>query len=165
LSQHHQQAVLNLAHIEKKRIRDILLPWKEVNFVRFTDTMEDVVPVILASGHTRLPVIRDSLVEGILHTKELLAFREAGNKDWRSIIRPSLSVSPQDSVLNTLRMMQTKRNHMAIVVDQGGEPLGAVTMEDISEEIWGDIYDEDDDGRIRRLLANRVKDKITPPRI
>jgi putative hemolysin len=163
LSQHHQQAVLNLAHIERKRIRDILLPWKEVNVVRSSDTMDDVVPMIFASGHTRLPVVRDSVVEGILHTKELLAYRDAGNKDWQTIIRPSLGVSPQDSVLSTLRMMQAKRNHMAIVTDVRGEPLGIVTMEDISEEIWGDIYDEDDDSRIRRIFADRVKHKIQPP--
>ncbi len=164
LSQHHQQAVLNLAHIERKKVRDILLPWREVVSVRCTDTMEDVVPVILTSGHTRLPVVRDSLVEGMLHTKEFLTYREAGNRDWQAIIRPSLHVSPQDSILSTLRMMQAKRNHMAIVSAASGEPLGIVTLEDISEEIWGEIYDEDDDSRIRRIFADRVKHKIKPPR-
>ncbi|MEN9724381.1 MAG: hypothetical protein RJB38_2367 [Pseudomonadota bacterium] len=164
LSQHHQQAVMNLAHIERKRIRDILLPWKDVNFVRSTDSMEDLVPMIFASGHTRLPVVRESTVEGILHTKELLAYRDTGNKDWQTIIRPALNVSLQDSVLSTLRIMQAKRNHMAIVMDVRGEPLGLVTMEDISEEIWGDIFDEDDDSRIRKIFADRVKHKLQPPK-
>jgi putative hemolysin len=163
LPQHHQEAVLNLAHIERRRIKDIFVPWKDVNFIRSTDTMEDVVPVIFASGHTRLPVTDNGSVAGILHTKEFLAFRETGSNDWMSIIRPSLTIQLTDSVLAILRLMQSKRNHMAIVVSPTGERLGIVTLEDISEEIWGDIFDEDDDSRIRKIFANRVKVKIRPP--
>ncbi len=165
LPQHHQQAVLNLAHIERRKIKDIFVQWKEVNFVRSTDSVEDVVPVIFASGHTRLPVTNDGNVEGILHTKEFLAFRETGNRDWKSIIRPTIKVLPTDSVLSTLRLMQSKRNHMAIVVATTGERLGMVTMEDISEEIWGDIFDEDDDSIIRKVFADRVKTKMQPPEL
>jgi putative hemolysin len=163
LPQHHQQAVLNLAHIERRKIKDILVPWKDVNFVRFSDTMDDVVPVIFASGHTRLPVTDNGSVLGILHTKEFLALRETGGKDWKSIIRPALRVLPTDSVLATLRLMQGKRNHMAMVKSATGERLGMVTLEDISEEIWGDIFDEDDDSNIRKVFADRAKMKMQPP--
>ncbi len=163
LPQHHQQAVLNLAHIETRKIKDIMVPWKEVNCVRSTDTMDDVVPVIFASGHTRLPMISDSDVVGILHTKEFLAYRETGGKEWISTVRPALRIFPHDSVLATLRLMQSKRNHMAIIFSTSGERLGMVTLEDISEEIWGDIFDEDDDSRIRKVFADRVKTKMRPP--
>ena len=162
LPQHHQQAVLNLAHLERRKIKDILVPWMDVQSVRFSAPMEDVVPVVFASGHTRLPVTDNGSVLGILHTKEFLAFRETGRDDWNSIIRPALNVLIGDSILTTLRLMQSKRNHMAIVVSPLGVRVGMVTLEDISEEIWGELFDEDEDSRIRQVFADRVKGKIPP---
>lgn len=163
LPQHHQQAILNLAHIERRRIKDVLLPWKDVSAVRASDPMEEIVPVVFASGHTRLPVTDGANVIGVLHTKEFLAYRETGAKDWKTILRPILIVQPNDSTLSTLRLMQRNRNHMAVVIGPGNETLGIVTLEDISEEIWGDIWDEDDDSRIRRIFADRVKMKLRVP--
>ncbi len=58
--------------------------------------------------------------------------------------------------------MQTKRSHMAVVYSPQGERLGIVTLEDISEEIWGDIYDEDEDSAVRKIFADRVKSKSRP---
>jgi putative hemolysin len=159
LPQHHQQAVLNLARLEQRRNKDILLPWKDIVFVRDSDSMDDVVPVVFASGHTRLPVTNNGDVVGILHTKEFLAFRESGAKDWRSILRPILKVQANDPVLGTLRLMQARHSHMATVFTGTGERLGIVTLEDITEEIWGDIYDEDEESATRKVFVDRVKSK------
>ena len=159
LPQHHQQAILNLARIERKQIKDILLPWKEVAFVRRADSMDEVVPMVFASGHTRLPVIDNGGVAGLLHTKEFLALRETGVKDWQSIIRPVIRVKASDSLLSTLRLMQAQRSHIAAVFSPVGERLGIVSLEDITEEIWGDIYDEDEDSSIRKIFADRVKSR------
>jgi len=162
LPQHHQDAILNLVHIERKRIKDILVPWENVNHVKTSDSMEAVVTMIFASGQTRLPVVDENgAVIGILHTKQCLALREAGNKDWRSGVRPALIVQPQDAALNVFRLMQKNKTHMVAVGKE--KPLGIVTLEDISEEIWGDLYDEDDDSRIQKVFADRVKAKMTPP--
>lgn len=158
---HHQQAVMNLAYIEGKRIRDGLIPWESVNFIHTNDPMEDVAPLVFASGHTRLPVVDErGQVVGVLHTKEFLALRETGAKQWIGLVRPILKVRRHDSLLATLRMMQAQRSHMAVVLSPRGEPEGIVTMEDITEEIFGDIEDEDEDSRIRRLFAGRVKSKM-----
>jgi putative hemolysin len=158
---HHQQAVLNLAHLETRRVKDILLPWENVDYIKVSDSMESVVPVIFASGHTRLPVVDESgAVIGILHTKECLALRETGNKDWKAIVRPILVIQPQESTLSILRQMQKNKSHMAVVMAGKELPEGIVTFEDISEEIWGDLYDEDEDSRIRKIFADRVKAKI-----
>lgn len=159
LAQHHQEAVLNLARIERKPIRSILVPWKDVNCVRSQDSLEDVVAVVFASGHTRLPVIDNDHVLGVLHTKEFLAFRETGSKDWQSIIRKILIIKDNMSALSVLRLMQNQHSHMAIVTSFTGERLGIVTLEDISEEIWGDIYDEDDDSRVRKVFAEKAKSR------
>lgn len=160
LAQHHQQAILNLAGIEKKAIKDILLGWKDVDCVRLDNVPEEVTVKVFSSGHTRLPVVDpEGDVVGVLHTKEFLALREAGNPEWKKIIRPILKIKASDTLLYALRLMQSKRSHLATVYSARGELLGIVTLEDISEEIWGEIFDEDDDGQIRKLVAERVKIK------
>ena len=103
LAHHHQQAILNLAHIETKKVKDIYIKWSEVNYIKTADSMGDVVLMIFASGHTRLPVV-DTVtghIRGILHTKEALGLRETGNPKWQMLIRPLLSVQLQDRVRRT----------------------------------------------------------------
>lgn len=159
LPSHHRQAILNLAHLERRTLRDIYLPWSEAVTIKHGSTLEEVVPMIFASGHTRIPVMDEDKVVGILHTKEFLALREVGGTDWHSTIRPALYMRSNDLILTTLRIMQAKRSHLAVIVSKKQDPIGIVTMEDISEEIWGDIYDEDDDSRIRKIFADRVRRK------
>ncbi len=163
LAGHHQEAIINLAHLENRRIKDIFVPWKEVTFLHMTDAMEGIVPVVFASGHTRLPVIENGRIKGILHTKEFLAYRESGGTDWRSIIRPTIQIQLADTALSTLRLLQAKRSHMAAVLGKGDEPLGIVTLEDILEEFLGEVFDEDDGSFIRKVFAARVKGRIPPP--
>lgn len=158
----HQRFILNMADIEKKRIRDIMLPWSQVNFVKHTDAMEDVTQVVLSSGHTRLPVVDETQVLGILHTKEFVALKESGERNWQSIIRTALSIRPTDSAFGVMRLMQDKRSHMALVCSEQKETLGIVTLEDILEEVVGDIFDEDDDGRVRKVFASKIKSRVLP---
>lgn len=160
LSQTHQQAVLNLAHIESRQVKDVMVPWENVLTVRTTDSMEDIVPIVFSSGHTRLPVSDGEAAIGLLHTKEFLTLRETGSSDWKSIMRPILVVQPQDAIISTLRLLQKNRYHMAVVVGANVQTLGIVTLEDISEEVWGEIYDEDDDRRMSRVFSERFKSRI-----
>jgi putative hemolysin len=155
LSAQNRQYVLNLANLENKRVRDVMLPWEKVSRIDFSQPASEVEALVLSSGHTRLPVIKDETVIGIvglLHTKEFTAFRKAGNEDWYSIIRPVLQVQEGDLILKALRIMQEKRSHLAVVYTQD-RLVGIVTLEDIIEEIIGDIYDEDDDGALRKILS------------
>lgn len=156
LSVPHREIVLNSVALQKKKIRDTMVPWNEVNFVHLSDRLDDVAQMVFASGHTRLPVLSEGAVVGILHTKEFLALRESPEKDWTKIIRPHLVVNINDSSLKMLRTMQQARFHMAIVMSSG-RPVGIITLEDVMEEIVGDIYDEDDDGRIRKLFLSRSR--------
>lgn len=153
LSQQTQQYVLNLVDIETKRVRDVMVPWAEVNYVQASDSVEQLAVTILSSGHTRLPVINAQKIEGILHTKEFLALTAAGTTDWHSIVRPFLNVKEDDLALKTLKLMQEKRSHMGIVLSRDGNPTGIVTFQDIIEEVVGEFHDEDDDGRTKKLLA------------
>jgi putative hemolysin len=165
LAQHHQQAVLNLAHLERRQIKDILVPWSSVVFLRSTDTVEEIVPIVFSSGHTRMPVKDNGKIIGILHAKEFLPYRESGGKEWKGIIRPIICVQTTDTALTSLRLMQSKKSHMAAVFSQTGDLVGIVTMEDILEEFLGDVMDEDDESFTKKLFADRVKGKMTPPTI
>ncbi len=127
--------------------------------------MESVVNLIFASGHTRLPATDENgAIIGILHTKECLAMREAGNREWQVGLKPILIVQPQDSALAVFRLMQKNKSHLAAVMAGKDSPLGIVTLEDISEVIWGELYDEDDESRIRKIFADRMKTRIQPPK-
>ncbi len=159
----HQKFMLNMADIEKKKIKDIMLPWPQVVSVKNADSIDEVVHTILTSGHTRLPVKEEGRVLGILHTKEFIALKESGERNWQSLIRPVIHVQPTDSAFGVMRTLQEKRNHMTIVLSASGELLGIVTLEDILEEIVGDIFDEDDDDRIRKVYAAKIKTRVIPP--
>lgn len=156
LSKTHRQYILNLAEIEKKRVKDIILPWANVDSISKAATFDDVLACVIRSGHTRIPVIDlEGAVSGVLHSKEFLAFAAAGNQDWQSIVRTTVNVSGSDNLLGTLRRLQEQKKHMGIVYE-GATLIGIVTIEDIVEEVIGEIFDEDDDGLIRKLLASRL---------
>jgi CBS domain containing-hemolysin-like protein len=97
-------------------------------------------------------------VSGVLHSKEFLASASAGNQDWQSIVRGTVNISGSDNLLAKLRRLQEPKKHMGIVYE-GDILLGIVTIEDIIEdiieEVIGDIFDEDDEGLVRKLLASR----------
>lgn len=154
IPKYHQQYIVNLANIETRRIGDIMLPWAQVGFVDHRADFETILNRVIQSGHTRLPVIHNGEIEGTLNSKEFLAFASSGNRDWQTLIRPAVTISPEASILPTLRQLQEKRRHMAIIM-KNNELLGLVTIEDIFEEITGDLWDEDDDGLVRRLLSQR----------
>lgn len=153
LSMQARQYILNLVGVEKKRVREVMLPWTQVDHVYFSQTIQEVEVVALRSGHTRLPVIAEGQVFGIINTKELLALVKSGADKWVQIVRPVSRVQESDSLFKALRQMQEKRSHLSTVF-AGSSLVGIVTMEDILEEVIGEIYDEDDDGALRRILSS-----------
>jgi putative hemolysin len=157
LSSQTRQYVINMVNIEHKRVCDVLVPWEQVVYVRHDQTMEEVESIILSSGHTRLPVMLNEAVIGIINTKEFIALRASGQENWGTLIRPALRVQEADTLFRAFRAMQEIRSHLSIVYHDH-QVIGIVTMEDILEEIIGEIYDEDDDSRLRRiLLTGRMK--------
>ena len=152
LSQQTRQYVLNLVGVEKKKIKDILLPWEQVAAIDTKLSCQEVETIVLTSGHTRLPALENNQVIGILNTKEFIALRKTEETHWRTLVRPLVQVQESDSLLKAFRQMQEKRSHLSIVF-RGPIRIGIVTMEDILEEVLGEIYDEDDDGALRRILS------------
>jgi putative hemolysin len=161
LSTQTRQYVLNLVSAEGRRVKDLMVSWETVIHVPEAATNEEIAVAVVKSGHTRLPVVRNGQVIGLLHTKEFIALMAAVDvqKDWRGLIRPMSVVSETDAALRVLRMMQEKRSHLAVVLSGSRSPIGIITLVDVLEDVIGDIYDEDDDGRMKKLLTST---KIRP---
>jgi magnesium and cobalt transporter len=140
-------------------VRDIMVPRSQMTVVERDDPPEKLLPVVVESGHSRFPVIgedRDQVV-GILLAKDLLRYyaeKQSGDFDIREVVRPAVFV-PESKRLNVLlKEFRKNRHHMAIVVDEYGGVAGLVTIEDVIEQIVGDIADEfdvEEDQPIRRL--------------
>ena len=140
------------------KVRDIMVPRAQMVFVRRSDPVAKLLPVVVDSGHSRVPVMdedRDDIV-GILLAKDLLRLTTAPSRerfDIREYMRPAVFV-PESKRLNVLlKEFRRSRNHMAIVVDEYGGVAGLCTIEDVIEQIVGEIddeYDVEDDQNIRR---------------
>lgn len=113
-------------------------------------SFSELIAKIVESGFSRVPVYKDSLdnIQGILYIKDLLAHLGAENFDWKSLIRPALFVPENKKIDDLMKEFQTKKNHLAVVVDEYGGTNGIVTLEDIIEEVVGDIKDEFDEDEL-----------------
>ena len=140
------------------QVRDIMIPRAQMVVVVADDSIEETLDTIIASGHSRFPVIvenKDEVV-GVLLAKDLLQFSTENGRNIKNIstLVRSAVFTPESKRLNVLlKEFRTNRNHMAIVVDEYGGVAGLVTIEDVLEEIVGEIDDEHDteeDVNIRR---------------
>jgi CBS domain containing-hemolysin-like protein len=120
----------------------------DVNGIEYNSSFGDLTRRVEELHYSRLPVYKGSLDEvvGIINTKDLISFlHEAENYDWRPLMRQPYFVPESKLIEDLLRDFQQKRIHFAVVVDEFGGTCGIVTMEDILEEVIGDIKDEFDD--------------------
>jgi putative hemolysin len=154
LSDSHKQFVLNLIGIDKRKVKDILLPWSAVVKIEKSAHQTEVMDTIRRTRHTRMPVLDEGVPYGILQAKEFISEIEIAKVNWTQLLRPIIFVNAEEPILNALKTLQSKRSHMAIVLKKS-EILGIVTLEDIFEEVVGDIYDEDDNPRV--LLSSNSK--------
>jgi len=132
--------------VSDMQVRDIMVPRAQMDVIDIDDTPEKIVEYVIEAAHSRFPVIgenRDDVL-GILLAKELLRHFAGMDFDLRDSLRPAVFI-PESKRLNVLlREFRASRNHMAIVVDEYGGVAGLVTIEDVLEQIVGDIDDEYD---------------------
>jgi magnesium and cobalt transporter len=128
------------------RVTDVMVPRAKMGVINVDDPLDEILPLVIDSGHSRFPVIdgdRDNVL-GILLAKDLLHIHSEKNFSLRDWLRPAVFI-PESKRLNVLlREFRVSRNHMAIVVNEYGSIAGLVTIEDVLEQIVGDIEDEYD---------------------
>ncbi|EKO5169978.1 CNNM family magnesium/cobalt transport protein CorC [Vibrio vulnificus] len=144
--------------IAEMRVRDIMIPRSQMVTIERKDNLDSLIALITDAQHSRYPVISEDKdhVEGILLAKDLLKYlgSDSAPFDIEEVIRPAVVVPESKRVDRLLKEFRQERYHMAIVVDEFGGVSGLVTIEDILEEIVGDIedeFDEEEDADIRKL--------------
>ncbi|MCU7958746.1 MAG: CBS domain-containing protein [gamma proteobacterium symbiont of Bathyaustriella thionipta] len=135
--------------VSELRARDIMIPRAQMVAIRRDDRLQDIIPVMVESAHSRFPVTGDDrgAVTGILLAKDLLshvAEQDSPHFNMRDLLRPAVFI-PESKRLNVLlKEFKASRNHMAVVIDEYGAASGLVTIEDVLEQIVGEIEDEHD---------------------
>ena len=144
------QAMLEgVLEVSDMQVRDVMIPRSQMVVIERDARLDDVLPIIIDSGHSRFPVIAESRdeVQGIVLAKDLLRYwveNPTGGFNVREYLRPATFI-PESKRLNVLlKEFRSSRNHMAIVVDEYGGVAGLVTIEDVLEQIVGEIDDEHD---------------------
>ena len=157
IDQNTREMIEGVMEIAELRVRDIMIPRSQIIFIEDQQDLNTCLNTIIESAHSRFPVIadaddRDNIV-GILHAKDLLKFlrEDAEAFDLSSLLRPVVIVPESKRVDRMLKDFRSERFHMAIVVDEFGAVSGLVTIEDILEQIVGDIEDEFDEEEVEDI--------------
>ena len=145
---HEKDMLEGIIRFREKNVNDILISRADMVILNLNNTFRSVISFIIEAGYSRIPIYEDSedQIRGILYVKDLLP--HIGKSDsfkWQTLIRPAYFVPGTKRIDDLLEEFRTNKNHMAIVVDEYGGTTGIVTMEDILEEIVGDISDEYDE--------------------
>ena len=147
ISEDQRVLLANILKLRDKTVRDVMVPRVDIVAISADMPLDEVVRLIQAEAHSRYPVYRESLddVIGMIHIKDVLAYWGAPKKfNLRDILRRVVFVAPTLPVLDMLLDMRRSRTHMALVVDEFGGTDGVLTIEDLVEEIVGEIEDEHD---------------------
>ena len=144
---HENELLKNLAGLRGITASDVMVPRVDIVSVAMSDDFNEIVKQLIKTNHSRVPVRNESLddIVGILHIKDVLAnlfLKEKQN--IKTLLKKPIFVSPSISLLDLLYEMRIKRRHLALVVDEYGGIDGLVTIEDLVEELVGDIEDEHD---------------------
>ncbi|MBX7495437.1 hemolysin family protein [Qipengyuania sp. 6B39] len=150
LSPVERQMLRNLLHFSEHDADDVAVPRGEIIAMNADATWDELVETFAEHGHSRMPVYRDQLddVIGMIHIKDIFPFLARGDAppaDWTVLMRQPLYVPQTRNALDVLADMRSQRMHLAVVVDEFSGTDGIITIEDLVEEIVGEIEDEHDD--------------------
>ena len=157
ISKQERLMLLNILKIDQIRSMDIMIPRADIGAVEVNDSFEKVLEVFIKESHSRVPVYEKNLdnIIGMIHIKDLVKYQSNENFEQgflRKIIRDVVEIPPSMPVLDLLMKMQLTRLHMGIVIDEYGGTDGLVTIEDVIEEITGEIEDEHDEQNMPTLI-------------
>jgi CBS domain containing-hemolysin-like protein len=152
LDKMESELIDNVFDFADRVVREVMVPRQDMICVFTEDTFEENMKVVRETGHTRYPLCLDDKdhVIGMIHIRDLMDFNMSDNdvKDFHTIMREVLVVPENMPVAQLLQLMRRKRTHLAVVADEYGGTAGLVTLEDVIEEIVGDIQDEHDEEEV-----------------
>ena len=157
LKSYEVSMLLNVLQLGQKQAHEIMIPRTDLVCAEIEDTLDEVAKLIIESGHSRIPIYKDNRdnIVGIVHAKDLLKYRlidRAEQVTLKDIIRAPLFVPDTKNIREILLEFQSRKVHMAIVLDEYGGTSGIVTLEDVLEEIVGEIEDEYDRPRPEEII-------------
>lgn len=157
LQEHESQLIRSAIEFEDLDVKDVMIPRVNVIAVEQNADMETVYARFNEHGFSRMPVYAETIdaVVGVIHEKDFYALMHDGGTSIKGIVQSSVCVSSSMKISTVLRMLQKAKIHMAIVVDEFGGTEGIVTLEDILEELVGEIYDEHDEVEV---LFQKISD-------
>ena len=161
ISKHERLMLLNILKIDGIRSSDIMIPRADIGAVELNDSFEKVLEVFIKEAHSRVPIYEKNLdnIVGMIHIKDLVNYQNQKKTETnflQNLKREILEIPPSMPVLDLLLKMQLTRLHMGIVIDEYGCTDGLVTIEDVIEEITGEIEDEHDEKNLPMLIKSSV---------
>lgn len=152
-----RQMLRNLLHFSEHDADDVAIPRSEIVAIPSTATWDELIEAFAEHGHSRLPVYRDTLDEviGMMLIKDVFPFlarKTPPPKSWKALMRQPLFVPQARGALDVLADMRASRTHLAVVVDEYSGTDGIITIEDLVEEIVGEIEDEHDDTPVEQIV-------------
>jgi CBS domain containing-hemolysin-like protein len=147
IDDHERTLLSNILRLRGQTAYDVMVPRADINAIEVKANLPEIIKLVQDTGHSRYPVFRESLDDaiGLVHIKDVLLLQASGKAfSLQRIMRRVLYVSPSIRVLDLLLEMRLKRTHMALVVDEYGGVDGLVTIENLVEQITGEIEDEHD---------------------
>ncbi len=147
MDEHESELIRSAIEFTDLDTRDILTPRVDVVGLSTECTVEAAAQTFLEYGYSRLPVYRETMddIIGILHEKDYYAGTHAGKTSMADMMKPALYAPATLKITKLLQLLQSSKNHMAVILDEFGGTEGIVTLEDVLEELVGEIYDEHDD--------------------
>jgi putative hemolysin len=158
LEAEEEQMISAVIELGEHRVHEVMVPRTDMTALPVTSTVDEAIDAFIREGHSRIPVFKETIDEvvGVLYAKDLLPFLKGGQKpDLRKLLRAPLFVPESMLVDDLLHKIQGRKVHLAIVLDEYGGTAGMVTIEDLLEEIVGDIQDEYD---VEEPLTVRLSD-------
>lgn len=166
LSSKEKSILSNILSINKLKADDVMIPRASIVAISQDSSFQNIINTIDKESHSRMPVFRKDLddVLGMIHIKDIIKFSGLNHNDFniKKIMREVLFVPPTMPVMNLLLKMQATKLHMALVIDEHGGTDGLITIEDVIEEIVGEIEDEhdkDDDFNFKKIDSNTFEAK------
>lgn len=157
-TQEEQKILEGIVTFGNTEVRQVMSPRIDIFALDIEEKFSEVMPKIVDKGYSRIPVYKDNIdqIEGVLFIKDLIPYIDEKEFDWQNLIREPFFIPENKKLDNLLKEFQGMKNHLAIVVDEYGGTSGLVSLEDILEEIVGDISDEFDD---ENIIYSQIDDK------